>query len=130
MKKHILPVAIIALMLAGVSFAYLILKENPKTPEKSTKDSITELFSQKYNRQASDLIIGVLTDTGKFAKGTVNFKNEGGGIWLAAKTEKGWELASSGNGIVPCADIEKYNFPKDMVPACRNTQNGNELIQR
>lgn len=130
MKKYLLPVAIVILILAGLSFAYLASKENGKTTEKTTKESIAELFSQKYNRPASALTIEVLADMGTFAKGRLNEPGAGGGLWFAAKTAKGWELAFDGNGIVPCEAANKYNFPKDMIPQCIDTQNENKLIIR
>jgi hypothetical protein len=152
MKKYILKVTIIivVLVLAGLGFAYLATKEKEgiyekseetgsaqeesieteKTSEKTTKEIIAGLLDKKFNQPANRLIIEFVIDTGAFAKGTYNEPGAGGGIWLAAKTAKGWELASAGNGIVPCEDIGKYNFPKNMVPACIDTQNNNNLIQR
>ncbi len=127
MKKYIAFSVIIILVLAGLSFAYFASKQNGKTSEKSTKEQITELYSQKYNQPVD---IEVLTNTGTFAKGIYNEPTSGGGIWFAAKTAKGWELAFAGNGIVPCDEINKYNFPKDMIPQCIDSQNGNQLIQR
>jgi hypothetical protein len=127
MKKYALAAIIIILLLIGLGYTYFASKESPKN---STKESVARLFSQKYNRPASALIIEVTADTGKFAKGTYNEIEGGGGLWFLAKTQNGWELVSAGNGIVACGDIEKYDFPRDMVPACIDTQNGNNLIQR
>lgn len=133
MKKYILFVAIMIAIALTVSFGvvYFMPEESEKTAEKSTQESIAELFSQKYNKSISTLIIDVKTDTGTFAKGSVNFTDEmGGGLWFAAKTGNGWELAFDGNGIVSCEAANKYNFPKDMIPQCIETQNGNKLIER
>jgi cell division protein YceG involved in septum cleavage len=142
MKKYVLLllIIIIVLILAVLSFDYLAPKEAgktsgesveiEKTPEKSGKEEIADLLSKRLNQPAETLIIEVKTNTGTFAKGTYNMPEAGGGIWLAAKTAKGWELASAGNGIAPCEDIDKYDFPKDMIPACIDTQNNNNLIQR
>lgn len=132
MKKYILPAAIIiiVLVLAGAGFAYLSSKNKTKAPEKSTKEIITELLSKKYNRQPDSMIIGVTADTGTFAKGTYNEPAGGGGLWFAAKTAAGWELAFDGNGIAPCMEISKYNFPKDIIPTCLDIQNNNNLIKR
>lgn len=128
MKKYIVIVVIlVVVVLAGLSFIYFAPKQNGKTSEKSTKEQITELYSQKYNQPVD---IEILTDTGTFAKGIYNDPTSSGGIWFAAKTANGWELASAGNGVVSCQDINKYNFPADMIPQCIDTQNGNQLIQR
>src|SRR5690242_10491293 len=125
MKKYLLPilVAIVALVLVGLGLVYLAPKGAEKAPEKSTKQAITELLTTKLGSPTRGLVVEVTTDTGAFAKGTFNVPEAGGGIWFAAKTTKGWSLASAGNGIVSCQDIETYNFPKDMVPQCLDTHN-------
>lgn len=125
----ILAVIIIAIILAVWGFAYWGSEDNGNAAKISTKEQVAGLFSRKYNRPANNLQIEVTSDTGAFAKGTYNEPGSGG-IWFAAKTANGWELASAGNGIAPCDEIEKYNFPKDMIPQCLDTQNGNKLIER
>ena len=98
-------------------------KENVTIPEKTTKEIITELLNQKFNQPANALTIGVTIDTGSFAKGTYNEIGAGGGIWFAAKTDNGWELASAGNGIASCGDIGKYDFPKEIITSCLDDGN-------
>jgi hypothetical protein len=101
------------------------------TQEKSTEKAIIEDFSDKYDRPKDAFIVKVGMDTGMFAKGTIRFKDEmGGGLWFAAKTDKGWELAFDGNGIMTCDIANKYNFPVDMIPNCIDAKNNNQLIQR
>jgi len=134
MKKYILSLAVIiivVLILIAIGSVYLSPKENERLSEKTTKGSVAELFGQKYDRPADTVIIEIGNDTGSFAKGTVRFADEfGGGVWFAAKTVQGWELAFDGNGIVSCAAANKYDFPRDMIPQCLDTQNGNKLIER
>ncbi len=105
--------------------------ENGNTPEKSVKEAVSGLIAEKYGRSADTVAIAVSIDTGTFAQGSVRFTDEnGGGLWFAAKTAAGWELAFDGNGIVPCAAADKYGFPRDMVPQCVDTENNNALIAR
>lgn len=129
MKKYILPLILIIIsLLIGICFIYLTLKY---TAEESTTQSITEIFSAQYHRPVNTIIIKVMIDTGKFSKGSYGFTDEmGGGLWFAAKTVNGWELASAGNGIISCDAANKYNFPNSMVPQCIDTQNNNNLIVR
>ena len=125
MKKYVLVIVLVVLILVGLRQVYL--KRN--TVVKSTKDTVAELFGKKYNRSLNTFTISVSVDTGMFAKGTFN-ETGGGGVWFAAKTANGWELAAAGNGIVPCEEINKYNFPKDIIPQCIEVKNENKLIQR
>ena len=95
-----------------------VAPQNIVTSEKTTKELISDLINQKFNRPENILTVEVIADTGVFAKGTYNETGTGGGIWLAAKTANGWELAFTGNGIVACSDISQYNFPKVIVSSC------------
>lgn len=128
-KKTVATITIIAIILGvGTVIGLGMFKKDTKINEKTTVEQITELLNKKYNKPANSLKVGVLTDTGTFAKGTVNEEGAGGGLWFAAKTSGGWELAYDGNGIIPCEAVNKYNFPKDMIPQCINAQNN--LIER
>lgn len=128
MKRYIFSAAII-IILAGLGFAYLASKENEKT-DGPVKEAVAESLSKEYDRPASAFTVEVSNNTEAFARGTYNETLGGGGIWFAAKTDNGWELVSAGNGIAPCGDISGYDFPKDMIPQCIDTQNGNKLIER
>lgn len=98
---------------------------------KSAGEAITEELSKKYNRPAESFTVETLADTGAFAKGSVRFKDEaGGGLWFAAKTEKGWELAFDGNGIMNCGTANKFNFPREMVSGCLDNDNANSFVNR
>jgi len=103
----------VVLAAAGAVYYY----SQGKTAVKPTGEVVAELIGRKYNKPADAVTIDVGTDTGKFAKGSVRFADEmGGGLWFAAKTDKGWELAFDGNGIVLCDTANKYDFPQDMIP--------------
>ena len=125
----ILALVVVAVLMIGVRFAYLAVSGS--APEKTTKDSITELIVKKYDLPVNSVNIEVVTDTGMYAKGTVHYSDpDGGGVWFAAKSQKGWELAFEGNGIVSCFIANGYNFPTDMIPQCIDTKNENNLVAR
>jgi hypothetical protein len=99
--------------------------------ERSANQAVAEEFSKKYKRPLDAFTIEVGVDTGSFARGSVRFKGEmDGGLWFAAKTVNGWTLVFDGQGAMSCESADKFNFPKDMVPACVDIQNGNMFVQR
>lgn len=51
------------------------------------------------------------------------FFNPGGYYILATKINEEWIKVLEGNGIPTCSEIDQYNFPADIVPACTN-ENG------
>ncbi len=60
-----------------------------------------------------------------FMTGYVNVgEGESGGIYFAAKTASGWEVAYNGVGLVYCEIIDQYNFPVGMVPKCYDVSTG------
>jgi hypothetical protein len=95
------------------------------------QDIIKEAFSKKYGQPIDKYIIAISTNTGTHAKGSVSFTDEmGGGIWFAAKTEKGWELVADGQGPVLCSVADSYAFPSSLIPECIDALNGNNLKTR
>lgn len=42
----------------------------------------------------------------------------GGGIWIAAKVNGEWKIATQGNGFPNCDEIAPYNLPKDLIEGC------------
>jgi hypothetical protein len=100
------------------------------TAQETVQQAITQQLSQKYSKPMEAVLVNVENSTDLFAKGTIGFSDEmGGGIWLAAKTQNGWELAFDGNGIVSCEILNKYNFPKDIAPGCVDMQT-DQFVQR
>lgn len=98
---------------------------------KTTKDYMLDAFSKKYSRAKENFKIEVLTETGNFAKGSVNTNNEhSGGLWFAVKQSGGWNLVYDGNGIMPCDIADTNNLPIELVPSCIDTQKDNLFIQR
>ncbi len=99
------------------------------THDSSPSAAVKTALSRKYKRSETDFIIATTTDTGTFAKGTVGFAAEqGGAVWLAAKTEKGWELVADGQGPMSCAQAELYHMPANLVPMCISA--GGNIVSR
>ncbi len=99
--------------------------------EESTSQAIQKLFAIKYPKYAQTVTVKVEKEIADFASGSVRFAEAtAGGLWFAAKTEQGWELAFDGNGIIPCAATDKYGMPREMVPLCVDSENNNNLLQR
>lgn len=99
---------------------------------KSNKDidAITKSLALKHNKPVGEVNISVSQNTGTHAKGSVSFSGEaGGGMWLATTEQGIWTIVYDGNGVVPCADIEPYNFPKDMVPECYDEAAGSVITR-
>lgn len=131
MKKSILIAVIIIAVIILAGLYFLGAADNNEEKAKTTAELIAEAFGKEYSRPANTVIIEVTADNGSFAKGTARFAGEASsGVWFAARTINGWELASFGNGIVACNEINKYNFPKDIAPQCIDTENNNNLIIR
>lgn len=87
--------------------------------EQSIEQAITEQLGIKYNRPAEDITVTVGTDTGRYAKGDVRFRDEAGGaLWFAAKIETGWQLVADGQGPMACVVAEQYAMPTELVPGC------------
>lgn len=93
----------------------------PTTATKGDLELITEAMAARHSKSVSEVNLTMNQNTGTHAGGSVSFSGEmGGGWWFAAKTESGWVIAADGNGTVPCADIEPYNFPTLLIPECWN----------
>lgn len=111
----------------------VITSPNPSPTDQTTETTqaaITRAFSKKYQRPEAEIIVEVSTDTGPFAKGSIQFKDElGGALWFGAKTEQGWELVHDGQGPMSCELAEQYQMPTDLVPGCIDLQNGNAFVE-
>ncbi len=98
-------------------------------PTLSAQEQLRQAFADKFETEVSNINLTITENTGTHASGGV--KQEGaisGGWWLAAKDGQ-WKIVADGNGTVPCAAIEPYDFPVDMVPECWD-EDEMELVQR
>ena len=96
-------------------------KEAIETSGKTDQELIKEAFQEKHpDWDLSQMDFLIQENTGMFANGSVGPKGggPGGGMFFAAKTDSGWEIAWDGNGIIECADIEPYSFPNTLIPSC------------
>lgn len=123
MRKWLFPLLILVILILVGSF--VILK-----PAKTVNEVVAESLAKKYNQPVNNLEVATQANTGTFAKGTVNYKNAGGGVWFAVKANKDWEVVFDGNGIINCAVVNKYKLPKDLVPGCVDNENGGTFVQR
>jgi hypothetical protein len=84
------------------------------------KEDITKALATKHNKSVEETIVSVSKNTGTHASGSIRFSGEeSGAAWFAAKDSNGqWVIVYDGQGVIPCNDIEPYNFPKDMIPEC------------
>ena len=116
----------------------MIKQEEGKIPppvknddEMKIASDVANAIAKKYSKPVSEYSITVNKFDSSFAKGMVSFKSEpGGGLWFAAKTDKDWELAFDGNGIIDCETANKYNFPADMIPTCLDPNSASGTVQR
>jgi len=94
----------------------------------SKEEAIKNLFTQKYNKEASMITLEIRQGTDNHVRGGVTLPPggpENSGLFLAAKINGDWELVFDGQGALPCSEIESYNFPVYMVTECidQNTYN-------
>lgn len=80
---------------------------------------IQKLLAQKYNKQLSEVKVTVDKQTGAYAGGSVLFGAGGpgeGGMFLAYKKDKAWQLAFDGNGNVDCAKMRtEFGFTDEIL---------------
>lgn len=91
----------------------------------SKEELIKKLFAKKYNKKVAQVTITISKETENHVRGGVSFVPGGPGeegIFLAAKVDDHWELVFDGTGVISCEQMEKYNFPEDMIEDCHRTQ--------
>ena len=91
-------------------------------PVISKDEAIKQLFADKYNKEISAVNIDINKETENHLRGMVKFEDEeepgNSGIFLAAMVYDKWELVFDGQGVISCEEMEKYNFPEDMIEDC------------
>ena len=116
---------------------YIIVDPDTTTESKSPNYILAEdakaikaALSSKLGISEENLNFSVSQKTATNAKGNVREKTSevGGGYWLAAKTDSGWQIVYDGQSTPTCSQIAPYNFPTSMVPECLNSS-GN-VVQR
>jgi hypothetical protein len=91
-------------------------------PVISKDEAIKRLFADKYNKKVSAVTINITKETENHIRGTVKFEDEewpeNSGAFLAAMVYDNWELVFDGQGVIYCEEMEKYNFPENMIEDC------------
>jgi hypothetical protein len=87
----------------------------------SDEKLIKEALYRKFNLDETRLLVTINQLTASHAKGLVKeVEAISGGYFIAAKTTGGWVIVYDGQAHPTCAQIEPYNFPKEMVDQCLN----------
>ncbi|MBT4124151.1 MAG: hypothetical protein HN981_05075 [Candidatus Pacebacteria bacterium] len=87
---------------------------------------VEKLLAESFELDIAEVqITAEAESTNLFMTGYVNVgEGDKGGIYFAAKTDSGWEIAHNGVGIVYCELVEQYDFPAGMIPRCYDTDTG------
>jgi len=79
-------------------------------------DKIKDLFAKKYPNTEFDIFIE--KQSGNYIQGSIVFENDQGGGFLLAEKQGQWQIVYDGNGVIPCEQIEEYDFPEAFVGEC------------
>lgn len=88
----------------------------------TANSAIKQLFVEKYDKNASEVVVNISKLEGNFASGGV-ILGEGpgnGGYFLATKVNNNWKIVFDGNGAYSCTLLESYGFPQSMKEGCYN----------
>ncbi len=106
---------------------------NPLT-EQAQKSGLTtddvqqvrEKLAESFKMDLAEIQITAEAESSlEFMTGFVNVgEGDKGGIYFAAKTTDGWQIAHNGVGLVYCEIVDKYNFPVGMIPKCYDAVTG------
>jgi hypothetical protein len=100
-----------------------VISPIPSSNSNSDLDQITQALALKMGTSASNLVVSVKSNTGDFASGNVGEKNAAGGeLWIAAKTSSGWIIATAGNGIPLCSEVDPFKVPVALADTCTDAK--------
>ena len=97
-------------------------------------DAIKKILLPIVKTTSDQLVFDINTDltnqyNGLFALGNAGAKDAAGsGAWIAVKVNGVWKIASYGNGIAKCSDINPYNVPSVFVKMC--TDKSGRVVSR
>ncbi|PJC32446.1 hypothetical protein CO049_03040 [Candidatus Roizmanbacteria bacterium CG_4_9_14_0_2_um_filter_36_12] len=83
-------------------------------PVENDEEMIKTALVEKHGWNSDDIIVTVSKNNGQFARGGVTEKSSevGGGMFLAKKTNRQWEIIFDGNGVPDCSKLKTtYLFP-------------------
>jgi len=88
------------------------------------------LFAKNNWSKSLDVTVKVNTNDGKYASGTVNSREGGGGLFFATKVNGEWQIVADGNGVISCSSLAGYpDYPKTLIPVCYD-QKTDKLVER
>lgn len=122
MDKKTFAFVILAIIACFIFLSFKKDKNYNLKPEQQIEnvgESLTKVFSDEYGIDKSQISISIGKEVGDYARGDFKAGQESG-IFLANKRDGQWLIIFSGNTPLPCAGIEKYNFPSEMIPECTN----------
>jgi hypothetical protein len=84
----------------------------------SLTEELKKIFTEKYPNYKGTMDIRIDQQTETHVRGGISFvDDQAGGIFLAAKINKQWQIISDGNGAIACS-YSKYGFPAEMLSDC------------
>lgn len=100
----------------------VVLTPTPTIDPVQEEPLIKQAVYDKTGLDESEALVTINKNTGFVATGGIKeYEAVGGAYWLAAKTSEGWVCVYDGQAQPTCTQIAPYNFPKDMVPECLDT---------
>lgn len=95
----------------------------------SDEDAIKKAVLERTGIKEEDATIAISKNTGMFASGNIREVGEVGGAYFLAVKENGiWKAVYDGQSTPDCVDIDKYSFPRALVPECLDAQG--KVIER
>jgi hypothetical protein len=91
--------------------------------------AIKAALAASFEMSAEEIEITVERDSSAdYVTGYVNVgEGERGGIYFAARTKDGWEIAHNGTGIIECEKVDVYGFPTGLIPRCFDQTSGQNI---
>jgi len=87
--------------------------------------SLKDAFSKKYGKTISSVSTEIVSKSGAYVKGNVDFDNSGApATFYAYNKGDSFVIVAVENGVVSCASLAGYAFPSSIIPQCYNSSLG------
>ncbi len=124
-KKH--KFILTTILFLGFIIGLIVSITKDKNTQLPNQDSIQIALQEQLH---TNVHIEIEKQTETHARGAVRFVDEpGGGIFLAVKTDTGWEVPYHGNGAIVCEDMQAYGFPENMISDCTPLASAVEIVE-
>ncbi len=93
-------------------------KTSEEKCELSIEETVKGLLVEKYKKDPSEVVVAVSQSDDIHAVGAVSFSTDDqaeGGMFIAIKQDGAWKLLYDGNGAADCLELEKMDFPSNML---------------